>query len=189
MAVVLSEKKESELRSTAHMAYTGPPPVYGRIVWLSPCSNHGYQTNRPRYIVLDIFDTVLFNCFIFGLVEYTSLNVALSVLSELSNLLALGIILMPLTLHILHRAGQKNKIVIIINGTALGAVALLMVPFLVLNNMSSVGSLSTSASFEHAAHTFAATYYTTYFAAAIVGFLLLFFSLVKAARDFAITLV
>ncbi|TLD37146.1 hypothetical protein E2P81_ATG03958 [Venturia nashicola] len=140
------------------------------------------------YIVLDILDTVLFNCFIFGLVEYTSLNVALSVLSELSNLLALGIILMPMTLHILHRAGQKNKIVIIINGTALGAVALLMVPFLVVNNMSSIGSESTNASFQDAAHTFAATYYTTYFVAAVIGFLLLFFSLVKAARDFAITL-
>lgn len=147
------------------------------------------KTNRPRYIALDIFDTVLFNCFIFGLVEYTAVNVALSVLSELSNLLALGIILMPLTLHILHRAGQKTKIVTIINGTVLGTVALLMVPFLAISNMNSIGSESTRPSFESASHKLAATYYSVYFAAAIVGFLLLFFSLVKAARDFAITLV
>ncbi|QDS75269.1 hypothetical protein FKW77_000873 [Venturia effusa] len=140
------------------------------------------------YVSLDILDTVLFNCFIFGLVEYTSVNVALSVLSELSNLLALGIILIPLTLHILHRAGQNTKIVTVINGTFLGAVALLMVPFLVISNMSSLGSGSTRKPFDEAVHKFGATYYTVYFTAAIVGFLLLFFSLVKAARDFAITL-
>lgn len=117
------------------------------------------------------------------------MNVALSVLSELCNLLALGIILIPMTLHILHRAGQNKKIVTIINSSVLGAVTLLMVPFLVVNNMASIGSESTSSAFLEVAHKIGATYYSVYFAAAIVGFLLLFFSLVKAARDFAITLV
>jgi hypothetical protein len=116
-------------------------------------------------------------------------NVAVSVLSEFSNLLALGIILIPLTLHILHRAGQKTRIVTTINGCVLGVVALMMIPFLIVNNMSNVGSVSSGPSFPVVANKLRATYYLLYFVASTVGSLILFFALLKAAGDIAITTV
>lgn len=114
---------------------------------------------------------------------------AISVLSEFSNLLALGIILLPLTLHILNRAGQKTRIVTIINSVVLAIVALMMVPFLVVNNMSNVGSISSGPSFPDVANKLGATYYLLYLVASVVGSTILFFALLKAAGDIAITTV
>jgi hypothetical protein len=116
-------------------------------------------------------------------------NVAVSVLSEFSNLLALGIILLPLTLHILYRAGQKTSIVTIINSIVLGVVALVMIPFLIVSNMSNVGSISSGPSFPVVANKVGATYYLLYFVASVVGSVILFFALLKAAGDIAITTV
>lgn len=138
---------------------------------------------------MDILDTALTNCFIIGLDENTKLNVAVSILSEISNLLALGIILLPLTLHVLLRAGQKTRIVTIINGSVLGVVAVMMVPFLIINNMSNIGSISSGPSFPIVANRMGATYYLLYFVASLVGSLVLFFALLKAAGDTAITTV
>jgi hypothetical protein len=136
-----------------------------------------------------MIDTVLTNCSIIGLVDYARINVAVSVLSEVSNLLVLGIILLPLTLHILHRAGQKARIVTVINSVTFGMVALMLPPFLIINNMSSVDAYTSGPSFPNVATKFGTTYYLLYFVASLTGSIILFFAMMKAAGDIAITTV
>jgi hypothetical protein len=139
-----------------------------------------------RFILLQVTAIILSGCSLLPVYDYGNINIADSIFSELSALLSLGIILLPLTRHLLVRAGRIPTLAIKINSITFGVVVLLWIPQVVIDKYLYLTQLSSRYYFSNqtlsnASLKLDATYYFLYFVAATIGSFILIGALVKGS--------
>jgi hypothetical protein len=152
------------------------------------------KTNKAtRFHLLSILATVLSNCTTISSLESAELDVAVSIIADIASVLALGIILLPLTTQLLRRTGQVIAHAKLINCCALALVVLIFFPANIISNIVNVSLFSLnplgSPILAAVSTKLVAAYYLMYLVAAIVGSVVMSLVLLGAGKNPAITTV
>ncbi len=142
-----------------------------------------------RYLALGILLTVLGSCFIILPSGIAGISVPASVLSGVANLLILGIKTMPLTRCLFQHKINDARLPVLVNFIGLVLSAIVFVPCIVLSNMASIYRFT--AGLNKNTRSWVASlnvdpsvaFYTTYFAAALVGLAIVAYALIRAVPN------
>jgi hypothetical protein len=158
------------------------------VLTLQSCS-YINTDKQNRFYVVAIVATVLTSCSITTTKETAILVIVSTLLLRLAELALLAVVLLPFTMYLLDRAGQKTRFVKVANISVLSAVALFLPPYIVFASLSNLApwihpSLVPN---THVNLALSAAYTCLLLFASAFGGALLLFALIKAVGDVALT--
>ena len=167
------------------------------LFYFQPCTritqahNYNYINTdwQNRFYVIAIVVTVLTSCSITTTKETAILVIVSTLFLRLAELALLAVVLLPYTMYLLDRAGQKTRFVKIANISVLSAVTLFLPPYMVFTSLSNLAPwIRPSLVPDVHVNLALSTAFTCLliFASAFGGALLLF-ALIKAVGDVALS--
>jgi hypothetical protein len=130
----------------------------------------------------------LTNCEVTDGKQSVILSVVAEIVLQLAGLLLLAVILLPFTFYLLGRAGQKTRVVGLVNKSVLVVVALLLPAYLVTGSLFSLSPWIHHVKLPgvHVILDISTTYTCVFLFGSVLGALLLLVSLLKTVGDIAL---